>query len=71
MQIRKKREAVTSRRVVGGVSDAGEVFLQRGEEVPYDGHAPRPSQKPLPGETTHVGHVGVMDGEAKNSVTWT
>lgn len=56
--------------MVGRVSDTGEVLLQRGEEVPYDGHAPRPSQKPLPGETTHVRHVGVMDGEAENSVTW-
>ncbi len=52
---------------VGGVQlVAGEVLLERGEEVPDDGDAPGTSQKPLPGQTTHVGHIGVVDGETKH-----
>lgn len=34
--------------------------------MPDDGDAPGTSQEPLPGQTTHVGHVSVMDGETKN-----
>lgn len=45
---------------------AGEVLLERGEEVPDDGHAPGAAQQPLPGQATHVGHVGVVDGETKH-----
>jgi len=45
---------------------AGEVLFERGEEVPDDGDAPGPTQQPLPGETTHVGHVGVVDREPKH-----
>lgn len=69
---RKRRDVTTpSRCVVGGASVTGKVFLQRSEEVADHRHAPRPSQKPLPGEATHVGHICVMDGEAENSETHT
>ena len=32
----------------------------------YHGHAPRPTQKPLPGQATHVGHVGVVHWETED-----
>lgn len=50
----------------GGASVTGEVFLQRREQVPDHRDAPRPSQESLPGQTTHVGHVRVVDGKSKH-----
>lgn len=35
--------------------------------MPDDGDAPGAAQEFLSGTTTHVGHVCVMDGEAKDS----
>lgn len=51
---------------VGGVSVTGEVFLQWCEQVPNHRDAPRPSQESLPGQTTHVGHVRVVDRKSKH-----
>lgn len=34
--------------------------------MPDDGDAPGTSKQPLPGQTTHVGHVGVVDRETKH-----
>ena len=48
------------------LSDAGEVIFERGEEVADHGHAPRPTQKPLPRQAAHVGDVGVVDREPKD-----
>lgn len=44
----------------------GKVVFERSEQMPDDGDAPRPAQELLPGAATHVGHVSVVDGEAKN-----
>lgn len=72
MPERKRRDVTTpSKCVEGGDSVTGKIFLERSEEVANHRHTPRPSQKPLPGETTHVGHICVMDGEAENSGTHT
>lgn len=58
---------MTERDRVSGVwLVAGEVLLERGEEVPDDRDAPGASQQPLPGQTTHVGHISVVDGETKH-----
>ncbi len=57
----------TERERVGGVwLVAGEVLLERRKEVSDDGDTPGTPQQPLPGETTHVGHVGVVDRETKH-----
>lgn len=42
------------------------VFLQRGEEVSDDRHAPGPSQQLLAGTAAHVGHVCVVHRKAKD-----
>lgn len=46
----------------------GKVVLQWRKQVPDDGNTPRTSQKLLPGAATHVGHVGVVNREAKDPV---
>lgn len=45
---------------------AGEVVFQRCEEMSDDWDAPGPAQELLPGSTTHVGHVCVVDREAED-----
>ena len=45
---------------------AGKVLLERSEEVAYDGHAPGAPQQPLSSQAAHVGHVCVVDREAKH-----
>lgn len=47
----------------------GKIFLQRCKQVPDHRDAPGPSQKPLPGQTTHVGHIGVMDRKTEDPET--
>lgn len=44
---------------------AGKKLLERGKEVPYDRNTPRASKQPLPSQTTHVRHVGIVDGKTK------
>lgn len=43
-----------------------EVVFQWSEQMPDDGDAPGPAQEPLSGTATHVGHVCVVDREAKD-----
>lgn len=45
---------------------AGEVVLQRREQVPDDRNAPGPAQQLLPGTAAHVGHVRIVDREAED-----
>lgn len=45
---------------------AGKELLEWGKEVPYDRNTPGPTKQPLPGQTTHVRHVGVVDRETKD-----
>lgn len=52
--------------VLGLSSDAGKVLFEWCKQVTDDRDAPRPSQQPLPGQTTHVWHVCVMDREAEH-----
>lgn len=44
----------------------GEVVFQRCKQMPYDGDAPGPAQELLSGTASHVGHVCVVDREAKD-----
>lgn len=44
----------------------GEVVFQRCEQMPDDGDAPGPAQELLSGAASHVGHVRVVDREAKD-----
>lgn len=46
--------------------NTGKVLFEWCKQVTDDRYTPRPSQKPLPGQPTHVGHVCVMDREAKH-----
>ena len=48
------------------LSDAGKEIFERGEEVADHGHAPRPTQQPLPGQAAHVGHVCVVHRETED-----
>lgn len=53
--------------VVAGFSlFTGEVVFERSEQMPDDGDAPGPAQQLLPGAAAHVGHIGVVDGEAED-----
>lgn len=45
---------------------AGKVVFKRCKQVPDDWDTPRASQQLLSGATAHVGHVGVVDWEAKD-----
>ncbi|TNN87771.1 hypothetical protein EYF80_002118 [Liparis tanakae] len=45
---------------------AGEVVFQWCEQMTDDGNAPGPAQEPLSGTATHVGHISVVDREAKD-----
>lgn len=44
----------------------GEVVFEGCEQMPDDRDAPGAAQQLLSGPTTHVGHVCVVDREAKN-----
>lgn len=44
----------------------GKVVLQWRKQVPDDGDAPRTPQKLLPSAATHVGHISVVNREAKD-----
>lgn len=48
--------------------NAGKVLLQRGEEVADHRHTPGATQQSLPSQTAHVGHICVVDREAKDPV---
>lgn len=49
-----------------GRSDAGEVIFEWCKQVADHRDAPRPAQQPLPRQAAHVGHVRVVDWEAKD-----
>lgn len=44
----------------------GEVVFQWCEQMTDDGNAPGPAQELLSGTATHVGHISVVDREAKD-----
>ena len=44
----------------------GKVFLERGQEVFDDWHAPGLADQPVARSATHVGNVGVVLREAEN-----
>lgn len=44
----------------------GKIILERGEQVPNDWDTPRPAKQLLASSAPHVGHVRVVEGEAKN-----
>ena len=52
--------------LTGGGLFTGVVIFERCEQVPDDGDAPGPAQELLSGAAPHVGHVCVVDGEAKD-----
>lgn len=47
-------------------SNTGKVIFEWCKQVADDRHAPGPAEEPLPCQSAHVGHVRIVDWEAKD-----